>query len=62
MEYIVVYLAFDNICQKILLTVVKIENFKKRVGRKRSENFNAQKIFCMKEVFFLYDLNDCFLN
>ena len=57
MEYIVVYLAFDNICQKILLTVVKIENFKKRVGRKRSENF-----FCMKEVFFLYDLNDCFLN
>ncbi len=29
MEYIVVYLAFDNICQKILLTVVKIENFKK---------------------------------
>jgi len=48
MEYIVVYLAFDNICQKILLTVVKIENFKKRVGRKRSENFLHER-----SIFFI---------
>ena len=41
MEYIVVYLAFDNICQKILLTVVKIENFKKTSGAKTLRKFSA---------------------